>query len=82
MSERALLVAQSHLKSFVIISRIMSVLVLWVVTACGLVCRHHCFGERHCLHLQDASPDDEENVSLKFQQYSSLPPSAGIHRWN
>jgi hypothetical protein len=31
----------------------ISILVLWVVTPCGLVGRHQRFGEIYCLHLQE-----------------------------
>jgi hypothetical protein len=31
----------------------MSLLVLWVVTLCGLIHRYLCFGETYCLHVQD-----------------------------
>jgi hypothetical protein len=40
-------------------------LVLLVVTPCGLVSRYQCFGGIYCLHLQGWSAEDKSNMFLR-----------------
>jgi hypothetical protein len=55
----------------------MSVLVFWVITTCGLVGNHRCFGETH--YLQHFNSEDEDsmflqNVGVYIQDHTALQP--------
>jgi hypothetical protein len=43
----------------------MAMLVIWVVTPCGLVGRQRQFGETYCLHLQDSR---EVTMKMEFME--------------
>jgi hypothetical protein len=54
----------------------MSVLVLWVVTPCGLVGRYQRFGGTFCFHLQDLSPEDGSGMFIR--NYTNLVRESGM----
>jgi hypothetical protein len=42
----------------------MSILVLWIVTPCGLVGTYQRFGETYCLHLQGVTRKKNNIVNM------------------
>jgi hypothetical protein len=55
----------------------MSVLVFWVVTPCGPVCRYQCFWQSCCLHLQRCGQDIQYCMCIREDGGSVLFQNVG-----